>query len=94
MKTLKTVQTLAKIGKIFSKIIFICSIVGVVRCALGLACVPLGSIILSQTVVSVLAGFVGGKALNLEDGDSVMLGVAFIITSLLCRLGAEQTENQ
>lgn len=36
MKTLKVLQTLAKIGKIFSKIIFICTIVGACACAVGI----------------------------------------------------------
>lgn len=36
MKTLKTIQILSKIGKIFSKIIYICCIVGIVGCVVGM----------------------------------------------------------
>ena len=36
MKTLKTIQTLAKIGKILSKIVFICALIGGILCAVGL----------------------------------------------------------
>lgn len=43
MKTLKTIQTLAKIGKILSKIAFILSLVGACLCVVGLICLPLGS---------------------------------------------------
>lgn len=35
MNSLKTLQTLAKLGKIFSKIIFICCIVGASGCVVG-----------------------------------------------------------
>lgn len=37
MNTLKTIQTLAKIGKVFSKIIFVCCIVGFCGCIVSLA---------------------------------------------------------
>ena len=37
MKTLKTIQTLAKIGKILSKIVFIFCIVGGIMCVVGIA---------------------------------------------------------
>ena len=36
METLKTVQTLAKIGRIFSKIIFIFSLIGGIACVAGI----------------------------------------------------------
>ena len=45
MKTLKTIQTLSKIGKILSKIIFIFSLIGGIGCAVGiltLALIPEG----------------------------------------------------
>lgn len=41
-KSLKTIQTLAKIGKILSKIVYICSIVCGCICLVGLICLPLG----------------------------------------------------
>lgn len=37
MKTLKTIQTLSKIGIIFSKIVYICCIVGIGGCVVGMA---------------------------------------------------------
>lgn len=37
MKTLNTIQTLSKIGKILSKIAYICCIIGAVGCAVGMA---------------------------------------------------------
>lgn len=41
MKTLKILQTLARIGRILSGIIYICSIVGAVGCTVGMLCLPL-----------------------------------------------------
>ncbi len=38
MKTLKTIQTLAKIGKILSKIVFILCLVGGIGCIVGILC--------------------------------------------------------
>ena len=43
MKTLKTIQTLAKIGKVFSKIIFVCCIVGFCGCIVGIVSLALGA---------------------------------------------------
>lgn len=42
MKSLKTIQTLSKIGKVFSKIIYICCIVGICGCAVGIVAVLVG----------------------------------------------------
>lgn len=43
MKSLKTIQTLAKIGKILSRIIFIFCIVGFCGCVIGLIGIALGA---------------------------------------------------
>ena len=40
MKALNTIQTLSKIGKILSKIIYICCIIGAVGCAVGMVSLP------------------------------------------------------
>lgn len=40
MKTLNTIQTLSKIGKVLSKIIYICGIIGAVGCAVGMISLP------------------------------------------------------
>lgn len=57
-------------------------------------CVPLGSIILSRIVSSVLAELLAcGELFNPDGFDSVALGVMFIVMSLLCSYGAEKTEK-
>ncbi len=42
MKTLNTIQTFSKIGKVVSKIIYICCIVGICGCVVGAAAILLG----------------------------------------------------
>lgn len=42
MKTLKIIQTLAKVGKILSKIVFICCIVGLCGCVIGILALVIG----------------------------------------------------
>ena len=173
MKSLQTIQTLSKIGKILSKIIFICCTIGAVGCAIGMAslpfadtgvlkiggvtihglivnragidlnslyplmtgamivcigqtilakfaenyfthelavgspftvdgakellrlgiltiCIPLGCLIAAEIVSGIMAGFLNcDDLLKIENADSVILGVMFIIMSVLCRYGAE-----
>lgn len=177
MKSLQTIQTLSKIGKVLSKIIYICCVIGAVGCAVGIAslpfadtgilkvggvtihglivnqagidlnslyplmtgamivcigqavlakfaesyfthelaagtpftadgakemlrlgiltiCIPLGALILSQIVSGVVAEIVGcGDLFKVDNGDSVVLGVMFIVISVLCRYGAELRTN-
>lgn len=158
MESLKTIQKLSKLGKVFSKIIFICCIIGAVGCVVGMVClpfadtqglnrlyplmsgalivcvgqavnakfaekyfvnelvaetpftisgakellrlgiitisVPLGALILAQIVSGVIAEFVQcGDVFKLEGGDSVAMGVMFIVMSLLCKYGAELKDN-
>lgn len=43
MNTLKTIQTLAKNGKVFNKIVFVCCIVGFCGCIVGIVSLALGA---------------------------------------------------
>lgn len=176
MKSLKTIQTLSKIGKVLSKINYIFCLIGAIGCAVGLVslpfadseilkiggvsihalvednagidltvlypamtgamilcigqavlakfaenyfaheltagtpftvdgakemlrlgiltiCIPLGCLIVAEIVSGILAGFLNcDDLLKLEGGDSVAMGVMFIVMSLLCRYGAELRE--
>ena len=42
MKTLKVIQTLSKIGKILSRIVFVCCVVGFCGCIIGIVSLGLG----------------------------------------------------
>ncbi len=57
-------------------------------------CVPLGSIILSRIVSSIIAELLAcGELFDPNGFDSVALGVMFIVMSLLCSYGAEEAEK-
>lgn len=173
METLKVIQTLAKIGKILSKIVFICCIVGACGCVVGIIslaagvealkfggvelknilqneagvsasslycymaasiflcagegvvakfaeiyfknelsrgtpfdltvakelfrlgiitiCVPLGALILAEITQGIMtAAMQDAVAMDIGEASSVGIGVAFMVCSLLCRLGSEQ----
>ena len=53
MKTLKTLQTLSKIGKVLSKIVFILSIVGFAFCIVGIISLALGGKTISFNGVTI-----------------------------------------
>ena len=42
MKSLQTIQTLSKIGKIIGKIVYICCMVGFIACAVGIVAISIG----------------------------------------------------
>lgn len=64
MKTLDIIQTLCKIGKIISKIVYICCIVGIVGCAVGFVAVIIGGEIIK----------LGGMTLNSILQNEVQIG--------------------
>lgn len=176
-KTLKVIQTLAKVGKILSKIVAVCSIVGVIGCLVGIIslavfdidtikiggvtihglieksaemsigtmyaaiivgmifcigeaaiaklavkyfkneldagtpftasgakelmrlgictiCISFGVLIAVNIAFAVInKGFPNVEEMHLSDFNQVGIGVAFIITSILCKYGAELEEK-
>lgn len=175
MKTLKTIQGLAKAGKIISKVLFILTIIGFCGCALGIVmvaagaevvkiagenleqilieqaqttlgtvyasmaaamvlcageavlckfseiyfkrelqagtpftfagakeltrlgilaiCIPLGAQIIAFIVYAIMSAVLKDVApINIDNYGSVMLGAALLLTSLICKYGAEQAE--
>ena len=79
MKSLRTIQVLSKLGKIFSKIVFICSIVGFCICIAGI-------IGLATGVESLKIGsFTLKSFLNTEAGLEVSaLYAASVCVMILC----------
>lgn len=69
MKTLNTIQTLSKIGKVLSKIVYICCIVGFCGCAVGIIAMLGGEKVLK----------IGGMTLHgiLETEAGVSTGTVF-----------------
>jgi len=177
MKTLKKIQTLSKIGKIISKILFIFCLIGGIGCFVGIIslavipdgfklggvtihsmieknaeismgtcytamavgvvlcageavlcklaekyfknelaagtpftfdgakelmrlgictiCIPIGTAVISGIVYGIMSSIFSGVAdYSFSNATSVGLGVMFIVMSLLCRYGAEITQNE
>ena len=89
MNTLKTIQTLAKIGKIFSKIIFICCLVGFCGCIVGIVSLAIGA----ETFK------LGGVTFhNMIENEARMtmptLYASMAVGLLFCRYGAELKEGK
>lgn len=79
MKTLNTIQTLSKIGKIFSKIINICCIIGLVGCGVGSVAM------LVCTEASKVEGGSLNELFNAEAGVSVgTVWTAIVVGTILC----------
>lgn len=90
MTSLPTIQKLSKLGKVLSNLAFIFSIVGCVGCLLGM--------IALQTGAGIAAGLMqtepaSGMAQNFDSSGSIVLGIMFLLGSLLCRYGAELRGN-
>lgn len=177
MKTLKTIQTLSKTGKILCKIIFILCVVGFAGCILGIStlacipeglklggvtihgivekssdismgacytamaagivlcageavlckiaeryfkheleagtpftfegakelmrlgictiCIPITTAVISGIIYGIMSSFFSGvNELHLGNSVSIGLGIMFIITSLICRHGAEISQKK
>lgn len=57
-------------------------------------CLPLGAQIIAEIVYAALThASASAVSLRLSCGSSVLLGALFIVSSLLCRLGAEQAAH-
>lgn len=79
MKTLDTIQAFSKIGKIFSKFIYICCIIGICGCAVGAVAMFIGADTLK----------LGGMTLHsiLETEANVSIGTimaAIVVGAILC----------
>lgn len=79
MKTLNTIQTLSKIGRIFSKIIFIFSIIGAAGCAVGMACLPFADTSIIKIGGVTVYGLISNQAgIQLKGLYSPMAGAMII----------------
>lgn len=85
MNSLKIIQTISKIGGIISKIIYICSIVGLCICAVGLILLPYGDDVLKiggVTLKSLFSDVEDLKALCPAVGYLQLIALA-ILSSLV-----------
>ena len=80
MKTIETIQTLSKIGKVLSKIIYICCIIGAVGCAVGLVSFPFAD----QGVFKIGGVSIHGLIVNTAGIDLTSLYPALTGGMILC----------
>lgn len=81
MKTLNTIQIFSKIGKILSKIVYICCIVGICGCALGAFAMFIGAETLK------LGGMTLHSILETEANVSVGTIIAAIVVGMILCIG-------
>ncbi len=91
MKTLNTIQTLSKIGKIFSKIIYICCLVGIIGGAVGIIALLIGAETLKlggmtlHTVLETEAGVGTGTVLTAIAVEIVLCIGEFFVSRMAYR---------
>lgn len=60
-------------------------------------CLPLGSAIIAEITGGIIAGFMNININSLDEinygGNTVALGIMFIVVSVICRFGAETVHN-
>lgn len=78
MKTLKTIQTLANVGRILSKIVFICCIVGACGCVVGLISMTVGAKTISLGGVTIEGIIKGETGIGMES-IYLAVGVGLIV---------------
>lgn len=87
MKSLNIIQTLAKIAKVFTKVLYICCIVGIVGCAVGMISIPFGDTgiikIGGVSVYGLIANETGGSLTHLYPtlAGAVIVCIGQMITA-------------
>jgi len=96
MNTLKTIQTLSKIGKIISKIIFICCIVGFCGCIVGIVSLAIGAETVKvggATIHSIIANGAGMTVPALYAATAVG-AVLCAAEAVLCKFAETYFKNE
>ena len=96
MKTLKTIQALAKLGKILSKIIFVCCIVGFCGCIVGIVSLAIGAETFKQGGVTVHSMIENKAGMNLPTlYASMAVGLLFCASeAVLCKFAEIYFKNE
>lgn len=91
MKTLETIQTLAKIGKVLSNIVFVCCIVaaclciiGIVALALGLESVKIGGTTINSLLINIES--MSKAALYTTMGAGIVFSIAEAVLAKFAEL--------
>ena len=96
MNTLKTIQTLAKIGKVFSKIIFVCCIVGFCGCIVGIVSLAIGAEAFKLGGVTVHSMIENEAGMNMPTlYASMAVGLIFCAAeAVLCKFAEIYFKNE
>lgn len=96
MNTLKTIQTLAKIGKIFSKIIYICCIVGFCGCIVGIVSLAIGAETFKLGGVTIHSMIENEAGMNMPTlYASMAVGLVFCAAeAILCKFAETYFKNE
>ena len=96
MKTLITIQTLAKIGKAFSKIIYVCCIVGFCGCIVGIVSLAIGAETVKLGGVTVHSMIENKAGMNLPTlYASMAVGLLFCASeAVLCKFAEIYFKNE
>ena len=96
MNTLKTIQTLAKIGKVFSKIIFVFCIVGLCGCLVGAVSLALGAESFKLGGVTIHSMIEKEAGMNLPTlYASMAVGAVFCAAeAILCKFAESYFKNE
>ena len=96
MKTLNTIQTLAKIGKILSKIIYVCCIVGFCGCIVGIVSLAIGAETFKLGGITVHSMIENKAGMNLPTlYASMAVGLLFCaVEAVLCKFAEIYFKNE
>ena len=96
METLKTIQLLSKIGKVLSRIIFICCIIGFCGCIVGVICLGLGTETFKLGGVTVHSMIENKAGMNLPSLYAAMaVGIVFCAAeAVLCKFAETYFKNE
>ena len=96
MKTLNTIQTLAKIGRILSKIIFVCCIVGFCGCIVGIVSLAIGAETFKLGGVTVHSMIENEAGMNMPTlYASMAVGLLFCAAeAILCKFAEIYFKNE
>lgn len=96
MKTLKTIQILSKIGRIFSKIVYICCAVGFCGCVVGIISLALGGEVFKLgdvTVYSIIENHANMSMPTLYAAMAVGM-VLSAAEAVLCKFAEHYFKNE
>lgn len=96
MKTLNTIQTLAKIGKILSKIIYVCCIVGFCGCIVSIVSLAIGAETFKLGGITVHSMIENKAGMNLPTlYASMAVGLLFCAAeAVLCKFAEIYFKNE